>query len=716
MDFDEESNIFQEDTIENRLKCFVKRAVITTMKQVEQVINASLDASNAEVNEEARLALKLAKPVAEAVDIPVLKGVLGIAQEFTDKGSQYYNHRQAKKIHTFLIGLSMNNEEWMKTLIEVYTELFIAHNLQFNYLLSELKDTWENAMNKLAKDANYRFFSHLQVMFCNNEESNPDSDTMESLTPAKIFDCFENGNSNREFRKMVKTLECKGQGGTIRTLSRTYYTCQLFDEPININQIKVDEDINEYLYEYDFRQEKITNCKVPKVRLFLKNHDKFYELRGKKVQFLDEIFQELQTSEMTVKNVQKNLAHVADDVNRLGVEQEKTRHITESVSQNLSQVCEDVSQAYQEVSEVKENLSRVEKKFEEANAKVTTELQSFTQRMDQILSLNVKATGGKVPNNIGMLEDLVQEAIGKVKLRIDEFVQHENDHKALLEQFEILKSQFRSFKGALKDSYLEVCSKYQECSQDIKEHDNSDTVEETFIEIMSDSLKRLLVFLQYQLDRSEEYLVKKRKEVKKLQDIISHLKINGFKEQFSTSVLRNLPTKGTKGKILINLSGKGFCKKRHPLQEKLISAKEKFQTDLELNFGDINDSDDSDDDIDSTCDWHEDRISLDFLNQSMREALSLKEHNDSMGFELQYTFGKITKAMNFKSGTEKVKTRFGDIIFQFMEKEPIIVSRHLPKGPFNVAVYGMDQTFSVDWECEENKVVPTTGKILNEVP
>ena len=95
----------KKDTIEGRLKVFVKKATDFSIVEVKKIIQVSLNKSAA-------------------------KGLF----EGLDENDE--NLQTSRKIF-----------------IETYVEFFINRNLQFLHLLQDLEDSWENAMVKLAKDA-----------------------------------------------------------------------------------------------------------------------------------------------------------------------------------------------------------------------------------------------------------------------------------------------------------------------------------------------------------------------------------------------------------------------------------------------------------------------------------------------------------------------------------------------------------------------------------
>ena len=143
----------KKDTIEGRVKYFVKKATDFSIEEAKRIIQVSLNKSAAKgVN------TTTVDGVASAVPIPVVKGVIKSAQILAENRSKANEHNLAKVLHKGLFeGLDENDENLQtsrKIFIETYVEFFINRNLQFFHLLRDLEDSWENAMKKLALDAN----------------------------------------------------------------------------------------------------------------------------------------------------------------------------------------------------------------------------------------------------------------------------------------------------------------------------------------------------------------------------------------------------------------------------------------------------------------------------------------------------------------------------------------------------------------------------------
>ena len=144
----------KKDTIEGRVKYFVKKATDFSIEEAKRIIQVSLNKSAAKgVN-----TTTVDGVASAAAGIPWAKGFIKSAQMLAENRSKANEHKLAKVLHKGLFeGLDENDENlqtWRKIFIETYVEFFINRNLQFFHLLQDLEDSWENAMKKLALDAN----------------------------------------------------------------------------------------------------------------------------------------------------------------------------------------------------------------------------------------------------------------------------------------------------------------------------------------------------------------------------------------------------------------------------------------------------------------------------------------------------------------------------------------------------------------------------------
>ena len=144
----------KKDTIEGRVKYFVKKATDFSIEEAKRIIQVSLNKSAAKgVN-----TTTVDGVASAAAGIPLAKGFIKSAQMLAENRSKANEHKLAKVLHKGLFeGLDENDENLQtsrKIFIETYVEFFINRNLQFFHLLQDLEDSWENAMKKLALDAN----------------------------------------------------------------------------------------------------------------------------------------------------------------------------------------------------------------------------------------------------------------------------------------------------------------------------------------------------------------------------------------------------------------------------------------------------------------------------------------------------------------------------------------------------------------------------------
>ena len=143
----------KKDTIEGRVKYFVKKATDFSIEEAKRIIQVSLNKSAAKgVN-----TTTVDGFASVTTGIPGAKALIKNYQKLAENCSKANEHNQAKRLHkSFFEGLDENDENLQtlrKIFIESYVEFFINRNLQFLHLLQDLEDSWENAMVKLAKDA-----------------------------------------------------------------------------------------------------------------------------------------------------------------------------------------------------------------------------------------------------------------------------------------------------------------------------------------------------------------------------------------------------------------------------------------------------------------------------------------------------------------------------------------------------------------------------------
>ena len=232
------------DTVERRLKTFVKFAVDFTMEEVNEIRQVSLDKDKAKGVDAKKVAdLKDATSPLNTATYGVSTAVIKVGEMTIDQGLKKKEHDLAKKLHkVFFEGIEENDKDLRKKFIEAYSEFFINRNLQFFHILKDLEDSWENAMWVLAKDANHRLFNYLEVMVSNSQEQ--ELDTHQKQDNRWIFECLEKGTSYSSIMNMVSKRKLNGQGGIIKTRTKEFLTRNLFDRPVIINNVKCDNDID----------------------------------------------------------------------------------------------------------------------------------------------------------------------------------------------------------------------------------------------------------------------------------------------------------------------------------------------------------------------------------------------------------------------------------------------------------------------------------------
>ena len=738
-----------EDSVEERLKSFVKHAVIFTKNEAERIIKVSLDKTKAK-SMNTDTAGSVAKSAAHG--LPIIKPIVGIMEKAAQKTSQKQDHKRAKKLHQPLIGLQSDNLEWTTTLVEVFTEFFIIHNLQFNHLLQNLEDSWENAMMKLAADATHRFYDYLQAEIDVSKES-------VTLTKALILKCFEKGSSNWEFMKMVKNLQITGQGGSIKTKNKTFITSKLFDKPVNVNKVKKDSDIDKYFYQYDFGQVAVYNFNIPKLCV-LKIHDKFEYLKAKKDQLIAEIMimvcppKNLIASKLD--QIGENVAHVEGKVGEVLEGVDKVQEDVNGVRDNMSKIQDDLGQVEDAVNVVNEEVNQIQDKMDQVKEQINgvndsvgnmeQTIGDLDGKIDQVLDTqedgqciatvqanvvqpitNINLNIGVIPPQeplktsididdekafacddtavklrneaqVQLMTEKVNCILEEAKIVDDKLAKLEED--LIVKMFSNLKTQVSNFRNEFKAKMDEHCPLLEEELKEFQNENDSDS---------NSKIKRSIKFMEILIKTCEYYLTIKEKETEKLKSLTENLEDRGL-ENHLQSENNFIDFSPQPPHILINLSGSGFAKKKHHLQKKIKNLKDRFEKGEDLESGSSS-SDSEESDADKDMEWFENGHIKDYLQKSMLEIVLLKEQNTLSGFKSKYAFGKVSKAISADHGGKKIAPSFGDIIW-LKNPDPIIVSRKLPVQPVNVTVNVREQVFTVHWLCVDNSTVPTTGKIF----
>ena len=243
------ADLAKEDTVEERLKVFVRYAVEFTMKEAKEIVQVSLDKEKAKGANMAAMS-SIGAAAGTVAGVPGVKAGANVVRKGAENQSKENKHKRAKKLHKVFVGLGFDENGWRKIFIEAYVEFFINRNLQFFHILKDLEDSWENAMWVLAKDANHRLFNYLEVLVSNSQEQ--ELDTHQKQDNQWIFECLEKGTSYSSIMNMVSKRKLNGQGGIIKTRTKEFLTRNLFDRPVIINNVKCDNDIDKYMYRHTF--------------------------------------------------------------------------------------------------------------------------------------------------------------------------------------------------------------------------------------------------------------------------------------------------------------------------------------------------------------------------------------------------------------------------------------------------------------------------------
>ena len=338
--------VAKRDKVEERLKAFVRYAVEFTMEEAKEIRQVSLDKEKAKGVNIAPVST-VAAAVGTAGGIPGAKAGANIFKKGAEKQSKAIRHKRAKKLHKVFEGFDENDHEWQNLFIEAYVEFFINRNLQFLHILRDLEDSWENAMRKVAKDANHRLFNYLEVMVSNSQGQEL------VMNKQLIFQCLEKGSSSSSIMKTVLKRKLSGQGGTIKTRTEEHLTRKLFDRPVNINDVKCDDDIDKYLYRHTFG----VKTEYPKVLIvyYLRIFDQYENLSSEivKKNLIGEIQQVFKSND---KVIIEKIGYINDDVAQL-MNLMKTHLINDSKNEKKTEE----SHVFHDETQMKE----LTKKFED---------------------------------------------------------------------------------------------------------------------------------------------------------------------------------------------------------------------------------------------------------------------------------------------------------------------------------------------------------------
>ena len=162
------------DSVENRARYFASTAALSFLAEANSIIERSKDRKKAKglrdknglmISFACRAVTSTAALVvggviggpAGAISVGKLGNTTGGVASFALKSTFHYcfqvkDHRQCKEIHKRYL-TSFRPSEQLQNLVAFFYDVFTNYNVQFNGMLKNLKDSWENAMNKLAMDS-----------------------------------------------------------------------------------------------------------------------------------------------------------------------------------------------------------------------------------------------------------------------------------------------------------------------------------------------------------------------------------------------------------------------------------------------------------------------------------------------------------------------------------------------------------------------------------
>lgn len=135
------------DTDTNRLIEYVEKAVEQFIAQVEKILKTSDDSENASSsNVVGQVGTVVDGISSTATGIPLPVGKVGgkVARVLGQKRE----HKQAKKLAKCFEGFNKPEQKvkWIHSLVDIFSDIFICYNLQFNHLTKDLRDPWTKAM------------------------------------------------------------------------------------------------------------------------------------------------------------------------------------------------------------------------------------------------------------------------------------------------------------------------------------------------------------------------------------------------------------------------------------------------------------------------------------------------------------------------------------------------------------------------------------------
>ena len=163
---DEDRLLIVEDTPENRFKEFVVQCCRIFVRTSQLLVAYAKSEEAVPVDD---LALqKVAETILSTTlkqFVPFAGEIVKIATSFSDslrgKIQQKRGHEAAKRVYK-VIAEVIPEKDWLKVMVPVFADIFLAYNVQFIHVLNEdtLKESehWMIAMYKLASDTVFRIF------------------------------------------------------------------------------------------------------------------------------------------------------------------------------------------------------------------------------------------------------------------------------------------------------------------------------------------------------------------------------------------------------------------------------------------------------------------------------------------------------------------------------------------------------------------------------
>ena len=178
------------DTVEKRAQYFATTAALCFQAEANSIVERSKDRENAkglgDYSNQASTYINLSFQAVSAAGGAAVGAFLGgppgamAAANCGKKGGEvagsvitgsidYFfkvkDHKDCKDIHKKYL-TAFEPSEQLEELVTFFYDIFTCHNVQFHGMLTDLKDSWENAMNKLAMETVNRqdYFSHDQQM------------------------------------------------------------------------------------------------------------------------------------------------------------------------------------------------------------------------------------------------------------------------------------------------------------------------------------------------------------------------------------------------------------------------------------------------------------------------------------------------------------------------------------------------------------------------